>query len=72
MHTANLGLCYPQARKARERSSGHKQSREKGDVSITREFDLLLHTRRDSRIARLQMNKQPIRQKLEVYLTADD
>jgi hypothetical protein len=33
---------------------------------------LMIDTRRDSRIASLQMNKQPIREKLEVYLTADD
>jgi len=32
----------------------------------------LLKTKRDSRIARLKMNKQPIREKLEVYLTAVD
>ena len=32
----------------------------------------LLDTRRNSRIARLQMNKQPIKEKLEVYLRADD
>jgi len=32
----------------------------------------LLHMRRDGRIARLHMNKKPIREKLEVPLTADD
>ena len=32
----------------------------------------VLDTRRDSRIARLQKNKQPIKEQLKVYLTADD
>jgi hypothetical protein len=32
----------------------------------------MLDTRQDARIDRLQMNKQPIREKLERYLTADE
>ena len=51
------------------------QQKYKDVISIQDHFNsfrLLLDTRRDSRIARLHMNKQPIREKLEVYLTADD